>query len=50
MIRETAMSWWNDLSENDKILYTNTQFFGRDYWGLTGREIEAIYRAINNIE
>lgn len=46
--REQAMKWWNELPVFETNSYTNTYFKGRTWTTLTGREIETMWRAVNN--
>ena len=47
--REPAMKWWNSLGEVDQKDLTLVCFYGRTPNSLTGREIESIYRSIQQI-
>lgn len=56
--REKALAWWNDLEQNKKpelfykyksLLKFNT-WIGRQYFDLTGREIEEIWKKENPID
>ena len=41
--RVLAMKWWNDLTADDKGSVSH-QYFDRDWFSLTGREIEKIHK------
>ncbi len=44
--REKAMEWWLDLPNTEKETLAD-RFYGRYWWGLTGREIEKMYKTLH---
>ena len=42
--REAAMKWWNNLSIDSKMIWTNIQFTGRSYKYLSVSMIEQIFK------
>lgn len=46
--RIDAMSWWYSLTDENKQSHSNTNYGGRLWYNLTGREIEAMHKGYKN--
>lgn len=47
-MRQEAMRWWNTLDDENRTKFCSLHYPGRNHQGLTGREIEIMYKQIND--